>query len=62
MAVEITTVEEAARRLATTRDALVKRCARNARRVGKDVVAHLAPGVDGIKLGRWWRVRFTADG
>lgn len=57
-----TTVEDAARRLATTPLALRARCRRHARRVGRDVVAHLGGGITAIKLGRSWRISFSTVG
>ena len=52
------TVDEAAPLLALTPDALRALCRRNARLVGKRVVADLASGITALKLGRLWRVQF----
>ena len=53
------TVEAAAVALSTTPTALRARCRRAARRFGRDVIAHLGPGVDALKFGRSWRIRIT---
>jgi len=54
------TIDQAAPLLAMTPDALRKRCARAARKVGRDVQSHLADGIVAVKFGRTWRVRFPA--
>ncbi len=51
------TVEDAAVRLSTTPTALRARCRRRARRVGREVVAHLGAGVVAYKFGVSWRLR-----
>ena len=52
-------IETAAVLLSTTPTALRARCRRAARRFGRDVIAHLGPGVDALKFGRSWRIRIT---
>jgi len=39
-------------------DALRRRCARAARKIGRDITAQLGDGVVAVKFGRSWRVRF----
>jgi hypothetical protein len=51
-------IEEAAARLTLTPLALRARCRRAARRVGREIVAHLGAGVVAYKFGRSWRVHF----
>jgi hypothetical protein len=52
------TIEQAAAQLAMTPQALQKRCTRNARIRGSDVIAELGDGVIAVKFGRVWRIRF----
>jgi hypothetical protein len=52
-------IEEAAARLALTPVALRARCRRAARREGRNIVAHLGPGVVAYKFGRSWRLLFA---
>lgn len=52
------TIEEASAILQLTPGALRARCRRGARKVGRDIVAHLGDGIVAIKFGRSWRVRF----
>lgn len=54
---KLVTVEEAARLLSTTPAALRARCRRNARRLGRDIVARLGAGVVAFKFGASWRLR-----
>lgn len=54
------TIDEAAEHLRLTPNALRKRCAKQARKVDRDVVAQLGDGVVAVKFGRTWRVRFAA--
>lgn len=58
-AVPYLTTEDAAARLSTSPTALRARCRRRARKVGRDIVAHLGAGVVAFKFGRSWRIRFT---
>ena len=52
------TIEAAAAVLSLNPHALRARCRRRARREGRSVVAHLGGGIQAIKLGVTWRVRF----
>ena len=54
-------VESAASMLQLTPEALRARCRRNARRVGKKIIADLGDGVYATKFGRSWRIRFPAE-
>jgi hypothetical protein len=51
------TIDEAAVVLRLTPQALRKRCARGARRVGRDTMTQLGDGVVAVKFGRSWRVK-----
>lgn len=51
-------IERAAAKLAITADALRARCRRGALRRGTSVVADLGGGIEAIKFGATWRVRF----
>lgn len=52
------TVEQAARRLQLSPNALRLRIRRRARRDGRRVTAHLGGGIVAVQLGRSWRVTF----
>jgi hypothetical protein len=52
------TIEAAAAVLSLNPHALRARCRRRARREGRSVVAHLGGGIEAIKLGVTWRIRF----
>lgn len=52
------TIEAAAAVLSLNPHALRARCRRRARREGRSVVAHLGGGIQAVKLGVTWRVRF----
>jgi hypothetical protein len=54
------TVEHAARLLSTSPTALRARCRRNARRVGREVIARLGAGVVAFKFGASWRLRIES--
>ena len=51
-------IDRAAAKLAITADALRARCRRGALRRGTRVVADLGGGIEAIKFGATWRVRF----
>ncbi len=52
------TIREAAPRLRMSEEALQTFCRRHATKRGKHVVCDIAPGVEAVKIGRLWRVRF----
>jgi len=52
------TLREAAAVLSMTEEALQTRCRRKARRIGRDIIAHLGDGVTAVKFGKLWRIRF----
>ena len=55
---EYMTIQDAAHRLSLTAEALEIRCRKCARKVGKEVQAHLFDGIVAFKFGRSWRVKF----
>ena len=54
------TVEQAARRLQLSPNALRLRIRRRARRDGRRVAAHLGGGIVAVQLGRSWRETFPS--
>jgi hypothetical protein len=55
------TIRDTARRLSMTEEAPQTFCRRRARRRGRDIVAKLPDGIEALKFGRVWRVRFSKE-